>query len=65
MIPDHELSGELLAGHIKELSMSEEKRMEMRVQSRALGRPDAARKVVDIAVSLVKAKGPRAHPGRG
>jgi UDP-N-acetylglucosamine--N-acetylmuramyl-(pentapeptide) pyrophosphoryl-undecaprenol N-acetylglucosamine transferase len=57
MIPDHELSGELLAGHIRELSGSEEKRAEMRAQSRALGRPDAARKVVDIAVSLVKARG--------
>lgn len=65
LIRDNELSGELLAGHIKELSQSEEKRAAMRVQSRALGRPDAARKVVDIAVSLAKAKGPRTNQGRG
>lgn len=54
MIPDHELSGELLAEHIRELVGAEDKRAEMRKQSRALGRPDAARKVVDIAMSLIR-----------
>ena len=56
MIADHELSGELLAGQIRELVREEGSRVEMRKQSRALGRPDAARKVVDIAMSLIKKK---------
>jgi UDP-N-acetylglucosamine--N-acetylmuramyl-(pentapeptide) pyrophosphoryl-undecaprenol N-acetylglucosamine transferase len=57
MFPESELTGEKLAAEIKELCSSEEKRREMAKQARALGRPDAAMKVVDIALSLVKARG--------
>jgi UDP-N-acetylglucosamine--N-acetylmuramyl-(pentapeptide) pyrophosphoryl-undecaprenol N-acetylglucosamine transferase len=53
-IPDSELEGSLLASEIKKLYGSEEIRGEMRRAARALGRVDAASKVVDLAVSLVK-----------
>lgn len=56
MILDHELTGETLAGHIKELAGDESLRARMRTQSLALGVPDAARKVADIAESLIKSK---------
>jgi UDP-N-acetylglucosamine--N-acetylmuramyl-(pentapeptide) pyrophosphoryl-undecaprenol N-acetylglucosamine transferase len=56
MIPEDELSAEVLAENIKELCNSEEKLVEMRRQSIALGRADAAQKVVDIAMSLVRSK---------
>ena len=56
MLSDHDLSGELLAAQIKGLLSSEAALSMMGKQSRALGRPDAARKVVDIAESLVKAR---------
>jgi len=57
MITEGELTGEKLAAMIKELCASEEARNEMAAQARALGRPDAAKKVVDIAMSMVKARG--------
>jgi UDP-N-acetylglucosamine--N-acetylmuramyl-(pentapeptide) pyrophosphoryl-undecaprenol N-acetylglucosamine transferase len=57
MFTEAQLSGEKLAAQIKELCSSEEKRTEMSKQARALGRPDAAGKVVDIAMSLVRARG--------
>jgi UDP-N-acetylglucosamine--N-acetylmuramyl-(pentapeptide) pyrophosphoryl-undecaprenol N-acetylglucosamine transferase len=56
VLNDRELSGDDLAREIRRLSESEELRNEMRKNSRALGRPDAARKVVDLAMSLVKAR---------
>jgi UDP-N-acetylglucosamine--N-acetylmuramyl-(pentapeptide) pyrophosphoryl-undecaprenol N-acetylglucosamine transferase len=52
MLEDKGLSGETLAAEIIRLVESEEIREEMRKDSRALGRPDAARKAVDIAMSL-------------
>lgn len=56
MLADHELKGDVLAAQIKTLVNSEELRQEMRRHSRALGRPDAAQKVVDMAMSLVRAR---------
>jgi UDP-N-acetylglucosamine--N-acetylmuramyl-(pentapeptide) pyrophosphoryl-undecaprenol N-acetylglucosamine transferase len=53
---EKDLTGEKLAAEVKDLCVSEEKRKEMSEQARALGRPDAASKVVDIAMSLVKAR---------
>ncbi|MFA4830417.1 MAG: undecaprenyldiphospho-muramoylpentapeptide beta-N-acetylglucosaminyltransferase [Thermodesulfovibrionales bacterium] len=54
MILDHELRGDILAENIRELYANEELRSEMEKQSRTVGRPDAAQRVVDIAMSLVK-----------
>ncbi|MEW6162312.1 MAG: undecaprenyldiphospho-muramoylpentapeptide beta-N-acetylglucosaminyltransferase [Nitrospirota bacterium] len=54
MILDSELSGESLAHSIGELYENETIRAEMRKNSRALGRPEACAKVVDIAMSLLK-----------
>jgi UDP-N-acetylglucosamine--N-acetylmuramyl-(pentapeptide) pyrophosphoryl-undecaprenol N-acetylglucosamine transferase len=54
---EQEITGEMLSWHLKELCASEETRAEMAKQSRALGRPDAVRKVVDIAMSLVRTRG--------
>ncbi len=54
MIPDRELSGELLAKYIRDLFGDEAGREQMQKTSRAVGRPDAHIKVVDIAMSLTK-----------
>jgi UDP-N-acetylglucosamine--N-acetylmuramyl-(pentapeptide) pyrophosphoryl-undecaprenol N-acetylglucosamine transferase len=56
MLHERELTGKALAGHIAELYRSEDLRADMRSHCRALGRPDAAQKVVDMALSLVKAR---------
>lgn len=56
MLREKEITAEILAGNIKELCASKEARAEMARQSSALGRPDAARKVVDIALSLAKSR---------
>ncbi len=53
MILDHEMRGELLAENIRELYASKELRLEMEKHSRAVGRPDAAQRIVDIAMSLI------------
>lgn len=54
MILNSELRGETLANQLRELYMNETIRAEMQKNSRALGRPEAAAKVVDIAMSLIK-----------
>lgn len=54
MIFDSELKGEIIARNIKELYMDKTLRMDMQKNSRAVGRPDARSKVVDIAMSLIK-----------
>jgi UDP-N-acetylglucosamine:LPS N-acetylglucosamine transferase len=56
MCVERDLTGEKLAAQVKDLCASEEKRKEMSKQAKALGRPDATSKVVDIAISLVKAR---------
>jgi len=53
MMRQEELTGEALAGKIKEIFLSAEKRAEMRKQCLSIGRPDAAERVADIARSLV------------
>jgi UDP-N-acetylglucosamine--N-acetylmuramyl-(pentapeptide) pyrophosphoryl-undecaprenol N-acetylglucosamine transferase len=54
MIRDRELKGEKLAESIRELYMNRAMRTEMQRNSRAVGRPEACAKVVDIAMSLIK-----------
>jgi len=54
MMLDRELKGETLAQHIRELYMNETMRIEMHRNSRALGRPEACSKIVDLAMSLIK-----------
>jgi UDP-N-acetylglucosamine--N-acetylmuramyl-(pentapeptide) pyrophosphoryl-undecaprenol N-acetylglucosamine transferase len=54
MIPDRELNGETLARVIRELYEDEKMRADMERSSRAVGRPDACARVVDIAMSLIK-----------
>jgi UDP-N-acetylglucosamine--N-acetylmuramyl-(pentapeptide) pyrophosphoryl-undecaprenol N-acetylglucosamine transferase len=54
MILDRELKGETLAASIRELYMNERLREEMQRNSKAVGRPDACAKVVDIAMSVVR-----------
>ena len=54
MILNSKLKGEFLARDIKELYMHETLRADMQRNSRALGRPDAGAKAVDIAMSLIK-----------
>ncbi len=56
MFIERDLTGEKLAAEVKDLCASEEKRTEMSKQARVLGRPYAAGKVVDIAMSLVKSR---------
>ncbi|MDH5201855.1 MAG: undecaprenyldiphospho-muramoylpentapeptide beta-N-acetylglucosaminyltransferase [Nitrospirota bacterium] len=54
MILNNKLKGEFLARDIRELYLHETLRADMQRNSRALGRPDAGAKAVDIAMSLVK-----------
>ncbi|MEW6002122.1 MAG: undecaprenyldiphospho-muramoylpentapeptide beta-N-acetylglucosaminyltransferase [Nitrospirota bacterium] len=54
MILDNELKGRTLAQNIRELYMNEKMRAEMELNSRALGKPEACSKVVDIAMNLIK-----------
>jgi len=54
MILDQELTGEILAENIRELYENKELRHEMERQSKSVGMPDAAQRVVDIAISLIK-----------
>lgn len=54
VIFDHELDGAIMAKNIRDLYSDPDMRSEMQRASRSLGRPDAARKVVDIVMSLLK-----------
>lgn len=65
MIRDSELKGEYLANSIRELYMNETMRAEMQRNSRAVGRPEACSKVVDIAMSLIKQAAVNGHQSKG
>lgn len=65
MIRNSELKGETLAHSIRELYMNETTRLEMRKNSRAVGRPDASAKVVDLAMSLMKQSPVSSHLTKG
>jgi UDP-N-acetylglucosamine--N-acetylmuramyl-(pentapeptide) pyrophosphoryl-undecaprenol N-acetylglucosamine transferase len=54
MVFDHEMSGVVVAGHIREMFESASARQDMQRASRGLGRPDACVRIVDIALSMVK-----------
>jgi UDP-N-acetylglucosamine--N-acetylmuramyl-(pentapeptide) pyrophosphoryl-undecaprenol N-acetylglucosamine transferase len=54
VILDHELDPETLARNIKELFDNAGMRAEMQRSSRSLGRPDAAQKIVEIVLTLIK-----------
>jgi UDP-N-acetylglucosamine--N-acetylmuramyl-(pentapeptide) pyrophosphoryl-undecaprenol N-acetylglucosamine transferase len=54
VILDHDLNGEILAKHIRELYSDKEMRTEMERASRAIGKPDAAQRVADIVTSILK-----------
>ncbi len=56
MFTERELTGEILAENLRELCTSEGARAEMARQALALGRPDATKKVVDIATSLARSR---------
>jgi UDP-N-acetylglucosamine--N-acetylmuramyl-(pentapeptide) pyrophosphoryl-undecaprenol N-acetylglucosamine transferase len=51
---EKEMSGEVLAKHIREMFENEPARNEMQRASRGLGRPEACGRIVDIALSLVR-----------
>lgn len=54
MILDRELTGEVLADAIRDLYIDEKARKEMQKSALAFGRTDAAEKIVDLAMSLIK-----------
>ncbi|HXX52939.1 MAG TPA: undecaprenyldiphospho-muramoylpentapeptide beta-N-acetylglucosaminyltransferase, partial [Thermodesulfovibrionales bacterium] len=56
IIPDYELDGETLAKQVRELYENPGIRTEMARSCKSLGRPDAAQKVVEIVMSLMKRK---------
>ena len=65
VILDKSLTGELLADCIRGLYDDEHARREMQNASAMFGRIDAAEKVVDIAMSLIKKKDRLQAPGAG
>lgn len=54
MIMDSDLNGEVLSEEIKALFGNPELRINMEKASRSLGRPEAARHIVDIMMSIIK-----------
>ena len=54
MIRDYNLTGEVLAQHIRELYMDEHGRRDMQLNSRSVGRPEACERVVDLVMSFMK-----------
>jgi UDP-N-acetylglucosamine--N-acetylmuramyl-(pentapeptide) pyrophosphoryl-undecaprenol N-acetylglucosamine transferase len=53
LLPDAELSGTRLSRVIEELTAAPELRRSMSAAARALGRPDAARRIADLAETLL------------
>lgn len=64
VIRSSELSGESLSNTIRILFENEALRAEMQKNSRALGRPDASVRVVDIAMSILKNKMIKTYSGK-
>ncbi len=64
VILDHDLSGEILAKQIRELYSDKAMRAEMERVSRAIGKPDAAQRVVDIVTSILKKNAVYKHRSR-
>jgi UDP-N-acetylglucosamine--N-acetylmuramyl-(pentapeptide) pyrophosphoryl-undecaprenol N-acetylglucosamine transferase len=64
VILDHELDSETLARNIKDLFNNAGIRSEMQRSSRSLGRPDAAQKIVEIVMSLIKNAAMASHQSR-
>jgi UDP-N-acetylglucosamine--N-acetylmuramyl-(pentapeptide) pyrophosphoryl-undecaprenol N-acetylglucosamine transferase len=56
MILDKEMNGETLADAVRELYNNEKTRKEMQKAAAVFGRIDAAEEVVDLAMSLIKAR---------
>jgi UDP-N-acetylglucosamine--N-acetylmuramyl-(pentapeptide) pyrophosphoryl-undecaprenol N-acetylglucosamine transferase len=54
VILDHEMSGKILADHIRELYENASGLRDMQRASRGLGTPEACSRIVDIAISLFK-----------
>ncbi len=54
LLPDHELSGEKVAGLIAGLMDDPERRTDMEARSRSLGRPQAARDIARSCLNLMK-----------
>jgi UDP-N-acetylglucosamine--N-acetylmuramyl-(pentapeptide) pyrophosphoryl-undecaprenol N-acetylglucosamine transferase len=69
MILDRDLNGETLAATIRDLYNNETLRAEMQRNSRAVGKPEACSRVVDIAMSLIRQSsasgGVAAHQPKG
>ncbi len=65
MIRDSELKGEYLAHNIRGLYTNETMRAEMQRNSKAVGRPEACARVVDIAMSLIKQAAVNGHQSKG
>jgi UDP-N-acetylglucosamine--N-acetylmuramyl-(pentapeptide) pyrophosphoryl-undecaprenol N-acetylglucosamine transferase len=64
MILDRELTGERLAAQIAELAADRERLREMGRRARALARPDAAARIVDVACGLLGAGAAPAQEAR-
>lgn len=64
MIPDRELTGELLARSLKAMYADKGAMSEMLKISRSLGKPDATQRVVDVVMSLLKVNKPRTSEAR-
>ncbi len=54
IIDENHLNGETLAGNIREMVLNESLRNKLRIECMAMGKTDAAKKVVDIALSIIK-----------
>jgi len=61
VLKDNSLNGAVLADAIREIYSSKELREQMQKNSKAIGRPDAAQRVVDIAVSLANLRNRGRH----